>query len=74
MFASFAFAQAYFAGVLEILRRAVAGGIGGSGIPPDWSQRMMANQLAAEREERRVQRELARQREEIEVLSAMGLL
>ncbi len=62
MFAGAYFAAAYFAGVLAIVRRHLAAGIGGSGFPPDWEERMLrqhaeADRLRREREDE--ERELA---------------
>lgn len=71
MFGSFAFAQAYFAGVVAILRRAAAAAHGGSGFPPDWEERMLRQQAESERLRRERERELAL---ELEALIATGLL
>jgi hypothetical protein len=71
VFGSFAFAQAYFAGVLEIVRRAVRGGIGGSGMPPNWAAIQAAN--AAENERLRREHEAALERE-LADLYVTGLL
>lgn len=68
MFGAFGFAQAYFAGVLAIIRSHAAG-VGGSGFSPNWAP-MMEQALEDEDERRR------REREEAEVLDliASGLL
>lgn len=70
MFGAFAFAQVYFAGVIEILRRA-SRGHGGSGITPGHNFAAMADQ-ALEDERRR--REQQRAERELIDLMASGLL
>lgn len=70
MFGAFAFAQAYFAGVVEIFGRARRG-IGGSGLPPGWNPAALIEQAAADEELRR--RLEAEERDVIALLEA-GLL
>lgn len=70
MFGAYAFAQVYFAGVIEVLRRA-ARGHGGSGITPGFKFAAMAEQ-ALEDERRRRERERV-ERELIDLMAA-GLL
>lgn len=70
MFGAFAFAQVYFAGVIEILRRA-SRGVGGSGITPGHNFPAMAEQ-ALDDERRRREREAA-EREMIDLM-ALDLL
>ncbi len=71
MFGGYAFAQIYFAGVLEILRRAARGLHGGSGITPGIEWTSLAESAFQEE-----QRRLARAREEAELMDliAAGLL
>ncbi len=68
MFGGFAFAQAYFAGVLAIVRRAAGRGVGGSGLPKGWNPTALMEQAAAAEKERR-----RRERDEAEMLDLLGL-
>lgn len=71
MFAGAYFAAAYFAGVLDIVRRALGRGIGGSGISPgtDWTS---IAETAYDEEKRR--RQVRQEEQELLDLMAADLL